>query len=239
MPRTLSAPARGWFRDVLLLTSRLVVSVVMLAHVWQTFGRAGFASTTVTFANLGIPIAIVATAFTLVVELTGSLLLMFGVLTRWAAAGFTFVMGGAIVFVHAQNGIFVKTGGWELVGMIIAVVLAIAANGPGRISVDHLISLQRERTGVKRTATVVSATLDAGRHPSPRRPVPVAYRAGDEAEPVTDARGFPMLSSRFVPLGRPAAAAAGHDGTADVPTSPQAGDGAARHGGRQGVFTAR
>lgn len=213
MPRTLSAWVRGWYRDVLLLVARALVSVVMLAHVWQSFGQTGFASTTVAFANFGIPIAIAATAFTLVVELTGSVLLMFGVLTRVAAAGFTFVMAGAIWFVHAKNGIFVKNGGWELVGMIIAVVLGIAANGPGRLSVDQLIRMWRTRAAArKRPAVVVSTVRDTGRHAAPTAAAPArcapqtgvpAYQGSGDV--VTDVRGFPMLSSSFVPLGRPAA----------------------------------
>jgi putative oxidoreductase len=135
MFRTLPAPAR----DVLLLAARLLVSFVMLAHVWDTFVGKGFTGTTTAFANFGIPIAIVATAFTLVAELVGSILLASGIFVTWASGALSFVMGGAIYFVHAPHGIFVKNGGWELVGMIIAVCLAIAATGPGRYSLDHLI----------------------------------------------------------------------------------------------------
>ena len=135
MFRTLPGPAR----DVLLLAARLLVSFVMLAHVWITFVGAGFSGTTTVFSNFGIPIAIVATAFTLVAELVGSLLLASGIFVTWASGAISFVMAGAIYFVHAPHGIFVKNGGWELVGMIIAVCLAIAANGPGRYSLDHLI----------------------------------------------------------------------------------------------------
>jgi putative oxidoreductase len=135
MFRTLPGPAR----DVLLLAARLLVSFVMLAHVWITFVGAGFSGTTTVFSNFGIPIAIVATAFTLVAELVGSILLASGIFVTWASGAISFVMAGAIYFVHAPHGIFVKNGGWELVGMIIAVCLAIAATGPGRYSLDHLI----------------------------------------------------------------------------------------------------
>ncbi|MEK6441626.1 DoxX family membrane protein [Pseudonocardia sp. T1-2H] len=135
MFRTLPAPAR----DVLLLAARLLVSFVMLAHVWDTFIGTGFTKTIGAFSNFGIPIAIVATAFTLVAELVGSLLLASGIFVTWASGAISFVMAGAIYFVHAPHGIFVKNGGWELVGMIIAVCLGIAATGPGRYSLDHLI----------------------------------------------------------------------------------------------------
>jgi putative oxidoreductase len=51
-------------------------------------------------------------------------------------------MTGAGVFVHIPNGIFIADGGWELVGVIAAGLIAIAATGPGRYSVDHVV---RER----------------------------------------------------------------------------------------------
>jgi len=252
MYRTLSTWIRAWYRDVLLLVARVLVSVVMLAHVWQSFGQAGFTSTTVAFANFGIPIAIAATAFTLVVELTGSILLLLGVLVRVAAAGFTFVMAGAIFFVHAKNGIFVKNGGWELVGMIIAVVLGIAAGGPGRFSGDQLIRMWRKRSAArKKPAVIVSAAPDAGRRTVPATAAAAATRAvpvavGHDVDTVTDARGFPMLSASFVPMGRPRhttafAPAAPSVAAADaenVPTPPRPADGPLWTEPRAGLFSA-
>ncbi|GEL22857.1 hypothetical protein PSU4_18110 [Pseudonocardia sulfidoxydans NBRC 16205] len=214
MARTLPAQVRDraedWYRDVLILVARVLVSVVMLAHVWQTFVQTGFASTTVVFANFGIPIAIAATAFTLVVELTGSLLLLFGVMVRWAAAGFVFVMAGAVWFVHAKNGIFVKDGGWELVGMIIAVVLGIAAFGPGRLSLSHVAAGWRARAEARRAErrSVVVTVHDNGRPAAPAMAgatVTESTTAPAADDVPTEARGFPMLSETFVPMGRPAA----------------------------------
>ena len=45
------------------------------------------------------------------------------------AACYLVVMVGAAVFVHIPNGIFVASGGWELVGAIAAVLLALAVGG--------------------------------------------------------------------------------------------------------------
>ena len=52
---------------------------------------------------------------------------------------FLAALAGAAVFVHAKNGIFIADGGWELVGVIGACLLALAAMGPGRYSLDHVI----------------------------------------------------------------------------------------------------
>jgi hypothetical protein len=43
------------------------------------------------------------------------------------------------VFVPIPNGIFAADGGWELVGAIAALLLVLAAVGPGRWSVDHAV----------------------------------------------------------------------------------------------------
>jgi putative oxidoreductase len=222
MLRTLPAWIGDWRRDVLLLAARVLVSVVMLAHVWLTFVVTGFSGTVDVFANLGIPIAIAASALTLVLELIGSILLILGVWVGSAAAGFTFVMGGAIYFVHAPHGIFVTDGGWELVGVIIAVVLAVAANGPGRLSVAHLVERYRSRRDT--TARPVAEVRKTP--PQLVQPTQIAP-ATAATEPVTDARGFSPVSARFVPLGRRDAA------PAPRPPADNAGPGDAwdgRHG---------
>ncbi|ODU02434.1 MAG: hypothetical protein ABS81_17530 [Pseudonocardia sp. SCN 72-86] len=243
MPRTLPEIrdwVENWYRDILILVARVLVSVVMLAHVWQTFVQTGFASTTVVFTNFGIPIAIAATAFTLVVELTGSILLLLGVMVRWAALGFVFVMGGAVWFVHAKNGIFVKDGGWELVGMIIAVVLGIAAFGPGRLSVSRVAAGWRANAEARRAErrSVVVSVHDSGRPAAPAMAgagatvTATTVPAGNDV--ATEARGFPMLSETFVPMGRPAprpaaGPVAAHGVPSDAPQSPAVGT-AAYHG---------
>ena len=48
-------------------------------------------------------------------------------------------MVGAAVLVHIPHGIFAADGGWELVGSIAALLLVLAAAGPGRWSVDHSV----------------------------------------------------------------------------------------------------
>jgi len=71
-----------------------------------------------------------------------------------------FVMAGAAVFVHARHGVFVADGGWELVGSIGGALLALAAAGPGRLSVAHVVRARPQRRAVAAVP--------------PRPPVPVA-----------------------------------------------------------------
>jgi len=185
--RSLPEPAR----DVLVLAARLTVAFVMLAHVWDTFGVKGFTTTSGQFENLGIPLAIAATAFTLVVELVGSILLAVGLFVPYASGLMTFVMLGAVFFVHAEHGVFVKNNGWELVGLIAAVCVAIAANGAGRISLDHLIFDRRK-------APAAPAPVDVSSDPAgvPIAPAPVSFR---QAEPTARAPRWDNNEPRWNP----------------------------------------
>ena len=55
---------------------------------------------------------------------------------------------GAALIVHAGNGVMASDGGWELVGVIGAVALALAAVGAGRYSVDHALATRRTPAAV-------------------------------------------------------------------------------------------
>ncbi|MFR9803039.1 DoxX family protein [Pseudonocardia sp. RS010] len=168
LTRSLPEPAK----HVLILLARLTVAFIMLAHVWDTFWVKGFGTATDAFTNFGIPLAIVATAFTLVVELIGSIMLALGIFVPWASGAMAFVMLGAIYFVHAPHGVFVKNNGWELVALIAGIVLAIAAFGPGRYSLDHLIFERRREDDVP-------APVDVRSDPAgvPIAPAPAAFAA--------------------------------------------------------------
>ena len=78
-----------------------------------------------------------------VVEVVGSVLVLAGALITVVAACYLIVMVGAAVFVHIPHGIFAADGGWELVGAIAALLLVLAAAGPGRWSLDRLVRTWR------------------------------------------------------------------------------------------------
>jgi putative oxidoreductase len=133
--RPLPLPARDWA----LLFARLLIGVVMFAHGYQKMVINGLGRTTEGFENLSIPLAIVSAAFVTVVEFVGSVLLIAGALTPLMCSLMLVIMVGAAAFVHGTNGIFISNGGWELVGVIGAGLIALAAVGPGRYSVDHVV----------------------------------------------------------------------------------------------------
>ena len=135
MNRPLPPPARDWA----LLLARVLIGVVMFAHGYQKLVINGIGRTTDGFENLSIPLAIVSASFVTVVEFVAGALLVIGALTPVACGLMLVIMVGAAVFVHIPNGIFVASGGWELVGVIGAGLIALAAVGPGKFSVDHVV----------------------------------------------------------------------------------------------------
>jgi putative oxidoreductase len=135
-------------RDLLVLAARLVLGVVLLAHGWQKLVGQGLGSTSAGFARLGVPLPGLSATFAGCVETGGGLLLIAGLLTPVAAALVTFVMLGAGWFAGHWFGGVTGDDGWELVGVIIAGVLLLAATGPGRFSLDHVLARRREREPV-------------------------------------------------------------------------------------------
>ena len=162
--RPLPAPAR----DIAMLITRIILGVVLFAHGWQKLMINGISDTYGQFEKLGIPLAIVSASFTSFVEFVGGVLIILGALTTTVVALDLIVMVGAAGFVHVTHGIFAKDGGWELVGVIVAVELALAAFGPGRYSVDDVVArrrareradLERRRSAPVAQAPVVSAAF--------------------------------------------------------------------------------
>jgi putative oxidoreductase len=69
-------------------------------------------------------------------EAAGGALLTLGAFTPLAAGMITGAMVTAIRKVHAKNGPWVTSGGWEYNAVIIAAMAVLADHGPGRPSVD-------------------------------------------------------------------------------------------------------
>ena len=142
--------------DIALLVGRLILGVVLFAHGWQKLVIKGIGGTYAWFQTMGIPLAIVSTSFVTVVEFVGGALLLLGALTRVVVALHLLVMIGAASFVHISHGLFAQDGGWELVGVIAACELVLAATGAGRFSVDHLVHRARQARAMPPTTAPLS-----------------------------------------------------------------------------------
>jgi putative oxidoreductase len=141
----LTRPLPAPFGDLVMVLARLLLGVVLFAHGWQKLFDQGFEGTTASFAKMGIPLPAVGAAYATAVEMLGGALLVLGAGTTLVAVLVVLDMLGAALLVHIGNGIFVSTGGWELVGVIMAGALLLAAAGAGRYSVDHALNTRHRR----------------------------------------------------------------------------------------------
>ncbi|HEX2300486.1 MAG TPA: DoxX family protein [Pseudonocardiaceae bacterium] len=140
MLRLLTVRAPVAVTDAAFLALRLTLGVIFLAHGWDALNGMGTAGVVEAQRAAGIPLPEVAGPFTIYAELIGGVFLILGAGTRLFALVFTGIMLGAWGFIHAPNGIFVENGGFELVLALAAGAVVLAATGPGRFSVDHLIA---------------------------------------------------------------------------------------------------
>ncbi|GAB7036590.1 MULTISPECIES: DoxX family protein [Catenuloplanes] len=126
-------------RDLAILVARIGIGAVFIAHGWQKLVTNGVDGTAGFFGSVGIPLPTAAAWFAALVEVGGGAALILGLLTPVFGALLALNMLGAYIFVHAGNGMFVDTGGAELVLVLGAGALMLAAVGAGRFSVDALL----------------------------------------------------------------------------------------------------
>ncbi|MFP5072491.1 DoxX family protein [Pseudonocardia nantongensis] len=138
--RPLPAP----YSDVALLLGRIVLGAVLIAHGVQKLGN-GVGGVAQGFGGMGVPLPTGSALVAIVVELGSGLLLLAGAATTVAGLAAVAMMVGAWFFAHLTPAVFVSDGGWELVGVIAAGALLLAASGPGRFSVDHLLASRTVR----------------------------------------------------------------------------------------------
>jgi len=133
--------------DLGVLALRLVLGAVFLGHGAQkafgAFGGPGFNGATGFVGSLGFRPARVWAAFAVGGELAAGLLFLLGLLTPLAGLLVLATMAVAIAKVHAPKGFFVQNGGYEYNLVLIIAALAVAAMGPGRFSLDHVLGLVR------------------------------------------------------------------------------------------------
>jgi len=125
-----------------LLLLRIVVGVLFMGHGLQKllgwFGGAGLAGTASMFDRGGLGPGRITAPLGGAAEFGGGLSLAFGFLTPFGAMAVLVMMAGAVVAVHAKNGLWNQNGGSEFPIVLGAIALALTLTGPGRWSVDHV-----------------------------------------------------------------------------------------------------
>jgi putative oxidoreductase len=134
--------------DPAALIMRLALGLVMFPHGAQKvlgwWGGHGAVATMQGFSKMGLPSFI--TVLVLLAEFPGSLMLIFGLLTRLAAFGIGCVMVAAVVLVHANVGFFMnwvgtqKGEGIEYHLLALGLSIALLIKGGGALSIDRAIA---------------------------------------------------------------------------------------------------
>jgi putative oxidoreductase len=140
---------------------RLVVGVLFVGHgaqkLFGAFGGHGPEGTGQFYEQVGLrpgkPKAIAAGAS----ETAGGALLALGLATPLAVAMLSGVQYAAIWTVHADKGPWVTDGGWEYNAVLLASLMTVAGAGPGRLSLDSALGIERAGLGWALAATGAGA----------------------------------------------------------------------------------
>jgi len=141
----LSLPAQ--LSEVALLVVRVIVGIIIGAHGWQKLTVIGPANFGQSFlAQSGVPLPIFMGYVVTCTEVIGGILLIVGLLSRLAALLLTINLVIATLLVNIHVGLLSSTDGVgaELPLALIAGFLAILSVGPGRLSLDYLLGVERE-----------------------------------------------------------------------------------------------
>lgn len=127
-----------------------------------------------------------------VTETAGGALLALGLATPVASAALIGTMVTAIRKVHLANGPWAAQGGWEYNGVLIAALVALADDGPGDISLDAALGLDRKGAAWGLGALALGAAastlvVELGA----RAPMEAADAAAALQAPDTDTAGDP------------------------------------------------
>lgn len=146
MSRTSSVTTtRGSATASLLL--RLTVGPMLVFHGYsKIFGGGGLGGTAKYFERLGLRPGTLHAALGAGTEIGAGTLLTVGALSPLPAAGAIGLMATAARTDHKGKGFLVFKGGWEYTGVVAAAAAAMAALGPGPLSVDR--ARGKERSGL-------------------------------------------------------------------------------------------
>jgi putative oxidoreductase len=131
-----------------LLLLRVVVGLLFIGHGLQKllgwFGGPGLRGTAAMFESGGYGPGRITAPLGAAAEFGGGLLLVLGLFTPIGAIALLVMMSGAVVAVHARNGLWNTNGGAEFPIVLGTVALGLTLTGPGRWSIDDLAERHRD-----------------------------------------------------------------------------------------------
>lgn len=199
---------------------RVTIGSLMAGHGLQklrgSFGGPGLQGTEQMMSKLGMHPAEHQAKAVALSETIGGGLTAAGLMSPLGPAMITGVMGVAIKKVHAKNGVWVTGGGYEYNLTLMAAAFAVAAEGPGKLSIDALLGKRRSGLGWGVASLILGLGGAAGALAIAERMAPAG--AGEGAASVS--------TSAATATAAPAGAASGTDSN-DSASETGAGNGAA------------
>lgn len=131
---------------VVPLVVRVIVGVIMTAHGLQKLNAGIPKFGTVTLVPLGVPYADVMAYVVTFTELAGGVLLIVGLLSRLAALALLIEIATTLTLVKSHVGLIAppaRGAGAELDLALLAGFLTILLAGPGLVSLDGLLGVER------------------------------------------------------------------------------------------------
>lgn len=127
------------FADIILLIVRVFIGFAMISHGYPKLEQlmSGKPIEFFDFLGIGAPISLGLTVFA---EFVCSIFIILGLFTRWASFFIIFTMAIAAFVVHGAD-TFDKR---EMSLLYLSIYLIIFAFGPGRFSVDAMITKRKD-----------------------------------------------------------------------------------------------
>src|SRR4029077_13668765 len=130
--------------DLALLVLRVVVGLLFVGHgaqkLFGAFGGGGLDATAGMFDNIGLRPGWLHARAAGTAEFLGGGLRALGLFPPFAAAVLIAVMTAAVITVHAPNGIWNTSQGYEFNLVMAAGVFALAGGGDGGAGLDNAFS---------------------------------------------------------------------------------------------------
>jgi len=128
-------------RDLASVPLRFGLGIMFLFHGLQKafglFGGSGIQKFSDMLMGLGFPNTMFWAYFVAYLEITGGILLIVGLLTRFSAFALAVLMVVAAVKVHLPNGFSFMKGGFEYNFIIVCACLALSLLGGGEFSMNR------------------------------------------------------------------------------------------------------
>ena len=126
------------------LALRVPVGIIFMAHgaqkLFAWFGGYGLEGTAGWMESIGLGPGYLMALLSGGSEFFGGIFILFGLLTRPAAAVLAFTMIVAIFWVHFANGLFMSNNGYEFGLALLAASVSLVLSGAGKFSLDNILS---------------------------------------------------------------------------------------------------